>query len=267
MTLPRTTYTGRVPAFERISLKFDRGVWHARRALSLIEGYRNSGALPVVSSVEGHSGDQLWTVAGEPSPPPQELALCLGDALHNFRASLDYLAKQMVLLAGSVPNRSTGFPIRETVHQFKSDSGTKLSGMSKPMISAVRQWQPFELEKFNSYRAEALLELEHLDIADKHDDLVLVTAGSAGAFWPAGGAGQAGVGPMVLGAEVARFPAGHHQPTLLPVPEAAVKLTGPHDGQLVSQVLHRQLFLLPQLLEHFRAEFFPDDARILIPPV
>ena len=199
--------------------------------------------------------------------PPSEVSLCLGDTLHNFRAALDYLSKQMVLLAGGVPNRNTGFPIRETVHQFKSDSGVKLLGMSKPMISLVRQWQPFELEKFNRYRAQTLLELEQLDIADKHNDLVLVAAGSAGAFWPAGGSGDAGLGSASLGAEVAHFRAGHHQPVLVPVPEPAVKLDGPHDGKLVSLVLHRQIFLLPQLLEHFRSAFFPSDAPFLIPPL
>lgn len=44
-------------------------------------------------------------------PPPPTIALIAGDVLFNARASLDYLAWQMVLASEAEPNRSTYFPI------------------------------------------------------------------------------------------------------------------------------------------------------------
>lgn len=54
-------------------------------------------------------------------PVPLEVGMMLGDVLHNLRASLDYLAWELVEAAGGVPDKDTYFPFCKTREQLEKD--------------------------------------------------------------------------------------------------------------------------------------------------
>jgi hypothetical protein len=108
-------------------------------------------------------------------PPPREIALITGDAIHNLRSALDHLAYQLVLANGSTPLRQTCFPIFDDIAKYQSMDANKVRGMSQGALDAIDAARPFKGGN------EALYTLHDLDIADKHHALLttLVAVGEA----------------------------------------------------------------------------------------
>ena len=103
-------------------------------------------------------------------PVPTELSLLFGDAIHNLRSALDFLACQLVRL--NISNhkcKDISFPIYSTSEDFmnKLDNNTKL--MVQPAKSIIEQLQPYKHGK-----GHKLWIIHQLDIQDKHRLLVVL---------------------------------------------------------------------------------------------
>jgi hypothetical protein len=97
----------------------------------------------------------------------------VGDAIHNLRSSLDYLAYQLVIANRQKPTQTTAFPIFDDSKGYKANIRGKIKGMGKEAKEAIRKIKPY---KGGGDDSDTLWRLHKLDIRDKHH--LLVTAGS-----------------------------------------------------------------------------------------
>jgi hypothetical protein len=117
-------------------------------------------------------------------PIPVEIALIIGDVVHNLRSSLDHLAWQLVLSNGETPTKKTYFPIQDPTQEFAPVSADKkMEGISLVCKQLIEEVQP------RNTGDDTLWRLHMLDIADKHR--LLITAQVASHSWgvnaPGGG--------------------------------------------------------------------------------
>lgn len=115
--------------------------------------------------------------------PPAALSLLIGDALHNLRCALDYLAWQLVATGEGAKPLDEGiasrvqFPVVSTGRKGKTASAVfqdqherRLPGVRTADIDEVRKWQPFVTNAANP-EAEPLARFSRLSNHDKHRSL------------------------------------------------------------------------------------------------
>jgi hypothetical protein len=93
---------------------------------------------------------------------PVGIGLIVGDALHNLRSTLDHLAWQLVLEAGSAPTSSTSFPIFDDAAKYGRGALSKLAGMRQSAIDAIAAIKPYKGGN------DTLWRLHRLNNVDKH---------------------------------------------------------------------------------------------------
>jgi hypothetical protein len=100
-----------------------------------------------------------------------------GDVIHNVRAALDHLARQLVTVgfdcSGSIPLtdpelRQIEFPIAETFRKYESGKTAKTKGMLPEAIQAIDALKPYKGGN------DALWRIHELDNIDKHRNLFTV---------------------------------------------------------------------------------------------
>jgi hypothetical protein len=94
---------------------------------------------------------------------PDELALILGDALHNLRSALDILANDALCEETELLERKAYFPVIHQPETFDSEVKKKLPKASQKLIRFVKEVQPFQ-----EGSSKWLLFLHRADIQDKH---------------------------------------------------------------------------------------------------
>ena len=146
-------------------------------------GLSTSPASPYLWSFE--TGDTVWRVAGPCVEPPERLVTLAGDALFDYRASLDHLAWEFVKAEGSNPDDYTEFPIFNDPGKFEKSWHRRLPGLSNAGLEAIRQFQPCFAP--NPHWATAMSDLYELHIVDKHRHLNLVSTATAGGLFASGG--------------------------------------------------------------------------------
>ena len=113
----------------------------------------------------------LYRVTTRLPEPPLEIAAAFGDCLHNFRASLDYLARRLVVASGREPRggqRGTAFPI-----STKPDPNLDIQPGLHPLLrDRLVEVQPLLAENPDQH---PLARLNALDNIDKHRFLNLST--------------------------------------------------------------------------------------------
>jgi hypothetical protein len=103
-------------------------------------------------------------------PIPDEIALVIGDAVHNLRSALDHLSWQLVEAGGGTPSRSTYFPICQTAQQYTSAIVQGEINKMRPGAEIVtRAVQPYETGD------DTLWHIHELDRIDKHRLILTVT--------------------------------------------------------------------------------------------
>lgn len=140
-----------------------------------------------------------------PAIPP-ELSAVIGDAIHNLRVSLDYLAWQLVIATGKKrpiggPG-GTHFPIHDG---RRPDLPYIAPGVARTVQVLLDEVQPYQRPKPKSHD---LAILRDLDNSDKHHDLlVTVVSANTMAYWAdaASPSGQFNVGPYADGDVICRF--------------------------------------------------------------
>jgi hypothetical protein len=100
---------------------------------------------------------------------PPDLMPIVGDAIHNFRSALDYLACELVRANRQPVAEKTEFPILNspiTTSKLEARFGTKVQGMRKEVIDAIRSIHPYQGGNNTLWR------LHRLDVIDKHNTLL-----------------------------------------------------------------------------------------------
>jgi hypothetical protein len=92
---------------------------------------------------------------------PDSIPLILGDAVHNLRSALDYLACELVRSVGVDPKK-VYFPISDSPEQYEADSGGKTKGMPPEAKNDIDQMRPYRGGN------DAIWAIHKLDIIDKH---------------------------------------------------------------------------------------------------
>jgi hypothetical protein len=130
--------------------KFERARLHRSRLVSAgIEWLREleGDPAPIEKRTRPWLDGELITYdVGSPyRSAPSEIGLILGDALNNYRASLDHLAWAIVNMTGSPRKpKQVYFPITQSPEVFASEILRKLPGVSALFASMVKLHQPFQ---------------------------------------------------------------------------------------------------------------------------
>ena len=150
--------------FESAKLKLERAREHVRNLDVLFAAFMDARPhLPVVKRKRDDRG--IWQmklgIESRISPPP-EIALVLGDAVHNFRCALDHLTWDLIGLDGGTQDRYTAFPT--------GDTRTNFEARAKGMITPRKDTKQFfvDLAVYPSGDGEIFYGLNLLDNADKH---------------------------------------------------------------------------------------------------
>jgi hypothetical protein len=92
---------------------------------------------------------------------PRAISLYIGDAAHNLRTALDYLACALVRHSGTEPG-SVYFPIAENAERYADESPKRTKGMAPDVKQLIDDLKPHGQGNLGFYV------LHLLDIIDKH---------------------------------------------------------------------------------------------------
>jgi hypothetical protein len=149
--------------------KIERAEEHIEDLLIACGAFLKSGGYSTVAYEDAETGDRVINLRIIESPP-NSISLILGDAIHNLRTSLDYLARQLVEAGGGTPNDETAFPIFYNRKNFEAKFMGKISGASQQAVNLIQILKPYKGGN------DALWKLHRLDIIDKHRLLVTLAA-------------------------------------------------------------------------------------------
>ncbi len=110
--------------------------------------------------------------------PPPRLSVILGDCVHNLRSSLDYVAWQLVIANGGVPDDNTAFPIWDRKPRDGVFAPKSCAGMSKDALALIEGMQPYQAG--DRARQHVLWFVRELSNTDKHRTLNLTAASVSG---------------------------------------------------------------------------------------
>jgi len=133
--------------------KLDRARFHADQFIEKWGRFAAANIYTVTTDQEVPWTVHLtWTYQPD-SPETQraltELSLIYADLLGNLRATLDYLAWQLVLAAGNTPKDQTGFPAAKNRSNFGSLRADKLSGIKGKWVDLIESLQPYNAQNLH----------------------------------------------------------------------------------------------------------------------
>ena len=158
--------------FGPIYRRLDWAAGHGRRVRDLSDAWAASA---MVSSTTHDPERGVWVYRAEVvGEPPDEIALALGDALHQGRATLDNL---IGVLRGRASGESA-FRIDTDPLTFDLDPWRprgRLRGVPPWGLAALREAQPFPGNPWRTI-GDNLANLHHLAIIDRHRTLLVAAA-------------------------------------------------------------------------------------------
>jgi hypothetical protein len=152
---------------EQASSKVERAKYHIHDLNRAWGQYASkpSHGLIVVQNAEG-TQRTLRIVMDPPVPP--EIAVILGDAVHNLRAALDLATWEIVSPLGPRSPKKVQFPFVESRDRFEDAlAAREIKQADKKIVDAFRGLEPYPKGK-----GDLLWKLDALDIADKHKLLI-----------------------------------------------------------------------------------------------
>jgi hypothetical protein len=119
----------------------------------------------------------IWVYFRVLKPIPEEIALIAGDVVQNLRASLDYVASELVDARGGDPLRAQ-FPIyvteRPFIHDVRFRKKTRRRGPLNSIPATSDEWayierlQPYQRGNLRQAKTDPLYALAYLSNRDKH---------------------------------------------------------------------------------------------------
>ena len=218
-----------------VKAKIDRADGLIEELRARIEPISATAIRSIRRETDGDETKLLFRVTELPSID-NDIAVVVGDVLHNLRSALDHLAWQLVLFDGGQPNKDTKFPIFTKVQARPVTIKPEIN--SKEILAALTEAQPFSEAAHGHDPLDDSLELVRvLNNYDKHHLLLAVVCsidGDLPAYWGSNHgdsepAYRFTVGPLGPGSVVARFDfRGHRAPShFKPVFNLAVSLMVP----------------------------------------
>lgn len=152
-----------------IEQKWVRGISHLRSVEDLIAGYGAAGNVWLDHELSEDRFSVMSILRVVAMPPLEQMSLCLGDAVHNFRSALDSLAWALCHLGGRSPEkpRQVSFPCEFEKSQWKSHE-KNLSSMPPIFLERIKSVQPFSIDDAFS----PLELLSKLSNQDKHREMI-----------------------------------------------------------------------------------------------
>jgi len=162
--------------------KLKRGHSHRARLNLAIDNFSRSQQRFVSNYLDNDTGERVYQLEASLEEPPARVLPIIGDALFNYRATLDHLMWALVIVSGNKPNERTQFPIvKDKDHFHDPKRGGKMLNGANPLIKEVIEcYQPFT--DVYKYDGELLWELNGLNNIDKHRHLHLVTGHYEGTY-------------------------------------------------------------------------------------
>jgi hypothetical protein len=157
------------------SLQLDRASEHIEAVRAEIVGFTSANPAPLgfraeppTSKPDGSVHCVLYATVRE--DPPRTLAPIIGDAIHNMRSALDYLAYELASPKAR-KSRSTQFPICMDESQFRHpDNLRKIASITGDGRDLIERLQPYNAT--DPPRHNPLAILNKLSNRDKHRLLV-----------------------------------------------------------------------------------------------
>jgi hypothetical protein len=151
---------------ESVRLKIKRAKEHIYDLDAKRVAFLDSGAYCAPAKYDPHCSQTVYRVT-KYTPVPPYFSLIAGDAIHNLRTALDYLAWQL----SASPDAMTCFPICETPEEHETAMRSrKVKSVPEKAKEAMRLLKPYKGGN------NAFWQLHRLDIADKHH-LLLANVG------------------------------------------------------------------------------------------
>lgn len=153
--------------------KLGRAEEHIRTVFDIFDEYAKAHLHDIVFYFHLDTG--TWHGPHE-TFPPRELGLVAGDAIHNLRASLDYLAWGLVEAAGlREPDESVAFPLYlSDPRKAKPPRAFKLDGyVSDVVLAEIERLQPYNAGHPSYAAMTPLGMLRELANVEKHRYLAL----------------------------------------------------------------------------------------------
>ncbi|MEH6788961.1 hypothetical protein [Parasphingorhabdus sp.] len=157
--------------FESAKLKLERADEHVRDLNKMFTAFLNTRPHRPVIKGERDEGN-VWRISVEvivDRTPPPEVALVLGDAIHNYRCVLDHLVWELVGIDRGTQDRYLKFPTGANRIDFES--------MALGMKTPRQDTKDFivSLAAYETGNGKILHALNLLDNADKHTVTTPVT--------------------------------------------------------------------------------------------
>jgi hypothetical protein len=170
-------------------LKVQRAREHLKTLDDEMRAFSDSEPYRVVTEQEPETHDYVWRVFfNRPDVrPPDHLAVVAGDAIHNLRSALDYLAWQLAII-GRGADRGTYFPLFEDFEEYRRKKPHPLGHVLDRHRTMVERLQPYHVwAAMNAGTGfplanYALLLIGRLDNWDKHR--LLLTGATFAVFRP-----------------------------------------------------------------------------------
>ena len=156
-----------VPTLDGIRTKMARAHEHCGMLDREIRTFINSKPYRIGYEFNAEMREHSWKLVSAPPEIPSRINAIIGDALYNFRSSLDHIVWQLVLRNGGTPDTRNEFPIFSDRGNF-SNSTRKLRGVNDTARQIITAVQPC------NGGDDALWFLHELSNMDKHRHLPVV---------------------------------------------------------------------------------------------
>jgi hypothetical protein len=156
--------------YDLVKRKVEHARGHIKTLGAKIEAFLASRPY-VIATRRDADTRRLTYFAASVQNTPDELCAVAGDAFHNLRSALDYLAWQLVSAAGNTATAQTAFPVCDDSAKYADRSAVMLKGMSADAAKAIGALEPWK-----GGQNDLLWRLHRLDIVDKHRDWLVIAS-------------------------------------------------------------------------------------------
>lgn len=152
------------PRLEGSKAKRNRAEAHLKALERLINDFLDGNPYPLVVDPYPEQGRYLVKIM-EPKPlPARDIALIIGDCVHNMRCALDYIAWEFA--GADSADRDTMFPLFADREKYKGHGMRRIKKLPESARTLIERMQPYNAAA--DPKQTALWAIDHLDAADKH---------------------------------------------------------------------------------------------------